>query len=88
VARPARVKLIQSWRRRYQLGRWVRPVLGDTSLVGKLPEGRRGRGYLGRRNGRRMTVTINRVRLRAARRERSRTPARLRSRLMISTPHR
>jgi hypothetical protein len=38
VARLARVKLIQSWRRRYQLGRWVRPVQDDTCLVGKTAE--------------------------------------------------
>jgi hypothetical protein len=28
--------------RRHQLGRWVRPIQGDTSLVGKSPGGRRG----------------------------------------------
>ena len=69
------------------LGRWVRPVHDDTGLVGKLPKAAR-QGYLGRRDGRRMTVAMSRVRLRTARRDRSATPARLCSRRMIGTPHR
>jgi hypothetical protein len=39
VARPARVKPIQSWRRPYQLGRWARPVLGDNEPRWQAPEG-------------------------------------------------
>jgi hypothetical protein len=36
MARPVRTTAAPAWRRRYQLGRWVKPIQGDTSLVGKL----------------------------------------------------
>jgi hypothetical protein len=38
MARPVRMTAPGIWRRWHQLGRWVRPVQDDTSLVGKLPK--------------------------------------------------
>jgi hypothetical protein len=35
MARPVRTTAATAWRRRYHLGRWARPVQGDTNLVGK-----------------------------------------------------
>jgi hypothetical protein len=39
MARPVRTTALRTWSWWHQLGRWVRPVQGDTSLVGKPPSG-------------------------------------------------
>jgi hypothetical protein len=41
VAQPARTTPRHTWQRRHQLARWVRPIQGDTSLVGRPPEAAR-----------------------------------------------
>jgi hypothetical protein len=38
MARTVRTTLAHIWQRWHQLGRWARPVQGDTSLVGKSPQ--------------------------------------------------
>src|SRR4029450_4229133 len=48
MAWPVRTTALGTWCRRQQLGRWVRPIQGDTSLVGKAAAGGHGSPTVGR----------------------------------------